>query len=241
MADRYSTVMTNHSCADCAVRDRSLCGSLDDQRLADLNRIGHRQRLAPGETLVLAGSDASSCGNLISGALQLCASTADGREQTVGTLYPADFIGWLYASETPFTVRAICDSEVCTFHRGAFEQLLERHIGLERQLLRQTLSALDDTRAQILALTRKTAAEKVAGFLLDMADRPETKGRRATAGGPLTFDLPLGRGQIADLLGLTIETVSRQLTRLKIAGAIALPGVRAVTIRDEAALRALAG
>lgn len=190
---------------------------------------------------MLAGSDASACGNVISGALQLCASTADGREQIVGTIYPADFVGWLYAPETPFTVRAICESEVCAFHRGPFEQLLEQHIELERQLLRQTLSVLDDTRTQILTLTRRTAAEKVAGFLLDMAARPETKGRRAMTGAPFTFDLPLSRGQIADLLGLTIETVSRQLTRLKIAGTIALPGVRAVTIRDEAALRAVAG
>jgi CRP/FNR family transcriptional regulator len=233
--------MTNHPCADCAVRDRSLCGSLDDSRLTDLHRIGRRQRLAPGETLALAGSDASACGNVISGALQLCASTVDGREQIVGTLYPADFVGWLYASETPFTVRAICDSEVCTFHRGSFEQLLERHMDLERQLLRQALAALDDTRTQMLTLTRRSAAEKVAGFLLDMAARPETRGRRATRAGPLTFDLPLSRGQMAELLGLTIETVSRQLTRLKIAGTIALPGVRAVTIRDEAALRAVAG
>lgn len=223
------------------MRDRSLCSSLDDDRLTDLHRIGRRQRLAPGDTLALAGSDSSACGNVISGALQLCASTADGREQTVGTLYPADFVGWLYASETPFTVRAICESEVCTFHRGSFEQLLERHIDLERQLLRQALAALDDTRAQMLTLTRRSAAEKVAGFLLDMAVRPETRGQRATPGGPLTFDLPLSRGQMAELLGLTIETVSRQLTRLKIAGTIALPGVRAVTIRDEAALRAVAG
>jgi len=58
--------MTNHRCADCAVRDRSLCGSLDDDRLTDLHRIGRRQRLAPGDTLAFAGSDSSACGNVIS-------------------------------------------------------------------------------------------------------------------------------------------------------------------------------
>ena len=223
------------------MRDRSLCSSLDDDRLTDLHRIGRRQRLAPGDTLALAGSDSSACGNVISGALQLCASTADGREQTVGTLYPADFVGWLYVSEMPFTVRAICESEVCTFHRGSFEQLLERHIVLERQLLRQALAALDDTRAQMLTLTRRSAAEMVAGFLLDMAVRPETRGQRATPGGPLTFDLPLSRGQMAELLGLTIETVSRQMTKLRRDGIIHIENNRHVTCPDMERLRRAAG
>ena len=233
--------MTNHPCADCAVRSQSLCGALDDVQLLALNRIGQRRRLARGEILLSAGTDAAICGNVISGALQLVASTPDGREQTVGTLYPADFVGQPYAAETPFTIRAICDSEVCTFARGPFDHVAREHADMERQLLRQAFAALDDTRAQMLMLGRGTATEKVAGFLVDMAARPETRCSRATPDGPLTFDLPLSRGQTADLLGLTIETVSRQLTRLKIANIIALPGVRSVTIRDMAALRAAAG
>jgi CRP/FNR family transcriptional regulator len=232
---------TKSSCADCAVRNRSLCGSLDDAELAQLNRIGHRQRIARGETIMWAGDDAAICGNVLSGALQLTASTDDGREQTVGTLYPADFVGRPYASEVPFTVKAIVASEVCTFARRPFEQLLEEHVKLERQLLRHAFAALDETRTQMLTLARRSAGEKVAGFLLDMASREETATSRATPGGPVTFDLPLNRGQIADLLGLTIETVSRQLTKLKLAGIIALPGVRTVTIRDEGALSARAG
>jgi CRP/FNR family transcriptional regulator len=227
-------------CADCAVRNRSLCGTLDDSELTELSRIGHRQRISRGETVMWAGDQSALCGNVLSGALQLTASTADGREQTVGTLYPADFIGRPYADSAPFTVKAIADSEICAFARRPFEQLLEDHVNLERQLLRQAFTALDETRVQMLTLARRTATEKIAGFLLDMASREETACSRATPSGPVTFDLPLNRGQIADVLGLTIETVSRQLTKLKIAGIIALPGVRSVTIRDEAALRAAA-
>ena len=233
--------MTNHPCADCAVRNRSLCGALDDVQLLALNRIGRRRRLARDEVLLSAGMDATICGNVISGALQLVASTPDGREQTVGTLYPADFVGQPYAAETPFTIRAICDSEVCTFARGSFEHVAHEQPDMGRQLLRQAFAALDDTRARMLTLGRRSAGEKVAGFLLDMAGRPETRCSRATPDGPLTFDLPLSRGQTADLLGLTIETVSRQLTKLKIANIIALPGVRSVTIRDMDALRDAAG
>ena len=161
-------------------------------------------------------------------------------KEWVGTLYPADFVGRPYADAAPFTVTAIADSEICAFARRPFERLLEANVNLERQLLRQAFAALDETRVQMLPLTRRTATEKIAGFLLDMASREETSCSRATPAGPVTFDLPLNRGQIADVLGLTIETVSRQLTKLKIAGIIALPGVRSVTIRDEAALRAAA-
>jgi CRP/FNR family transcriptional regulator len=229
----------HHNCADCSVRNRSLCGTLDDRELAALSRIGHRRHVARGETLMWAGDKAAQCGNVLSGALKLTASTADGREQTVSTLYPADFVGRPFANDTTFTVTAVADSELCMFARAPFEQLLDNHVKMERQLLRQTFAALDESRNQMLTLARRSATEKVAGFLLDMAAR--VKVTRATPDGPATFDLPLNRGQIADLLGLTIETVSRQLTKLKLAGIIGLPGVRAVTIRDEAALRSRAG
>jgi CRP/FNR family transcriptional regulator len=90
----------------------------------------------------------------------------------------------------------------------------------------------------MLSLARRSAEERVAGFLIDMADRVGNAGCRAIDTGPVTFDLPLTRGEIADLLGLTIETVSRQLTRLKVANIIAAPSLRAITIRDRAALAA---
>ncbi|MEH3104949.1 MAG: helix-turn-helix domain-containing protein [Sphingomonas phyllosphaerae] len=92
----------------------------------------------------------------------------------------------------------------------------------------------------MLVLARKSAGEKLAGFLLDMAARAGTSGCRAGRNGPITFDLPLTRGQIADVLGMTIETVSRQLTRMKQSGMIGLPGGRAITISDRAALAARA-
>jgi len=228
-------------CADCSVRNRALCGTLSDNELVELNRIGRRRQLAAGETVAWAGEHAELCGNVLSGALKLTAATGDGREQTVGTLYPADFIGRPYADQTEFTVTAMTPSEICTFPQRPFERLLEEHVQLERQLLNHAFAALSGARAQMLTLARRTATEKVAGFLLDMASRSDAGASRATPDGPVTFDLPLNRGQVADLLGLTIETVSRQLTKLKLAGIIALPSVRGVTIRNETALRALAG
>ncbi|AQR72641.1 Crp/Fnr family transcriptional regulator [Sphingomonas sp. LM7] len=227
-------------CSECAVRDQALCGSLNDEELIALNQLGQRRRVVRGESIIWAGEDSVICANLLSGVLKLVASTSDGREQIVGLLYPADFVGQPYAGEADFTVTAVTDAELCIFPRAPFERVLEDHGRMEKLLLQRTLQALRDARAQMLTLARKSASEKVAGFVRDMGARAGSNACRATPNGPVTFDLPLTRGQIADVLGLTIETVSRQLTRLKTAGVIRLSGTRTVTILDAAALDAKA-
>ncbi|WP_307117417.1 Crp/Fnr family transcriptional regulator [Sphingomonas kyeonggiensis] len=228
--------MTAQLCSDCAVRDRALCASLDDVELEALNTLGQKRRLARGETLQWAGEESLVCGNLVSGVLKLSATTPDGREQVVGLLYPADFVGRPWAETADFTITALGDVELCVFPRGPFERVLEDHVRMERLLLQRTLAALDEARGRMLTLARLSAREKLAGFLLDLADR--SHGCSATAFGPLTFDLPLTRGEIAEVLGLTIETVSRQLSKLKAEGAINLMGARGITIRDRAKLEA---
>lgn len=230
---RMSTI---NGCADCVVRDQTLCSSLTDVELTALNTHGRKQTLARDGTLIWAGDDSLICANVISGVLKLVASTADGREQIVGLLFAADFVGRPYADHSEFTVTAVTDVELCVFPRGPFERVLEDHVRMERMLLQRTLAALDQARAQMLVLARSSAAEKVAGFLASMAVRARGAGCRATLDGALTFDLPLSRGQIADVLGLTIETVSRQITRLRVDRIIDLPGGRTITLLDGDAL-----
>ncbi|CAN5140116.1 transcriptional regulator FnrN [soil metagenome] len=227
-------------CTDCNVRDSALCGSLTDIELDVLNMLGRKRTMARGQTLIWAGEESIVCANLLSGVLKLVASTPDGRELIVGLLYPADFVGQLYTEESQFTVTALTDVELCVFPKGQFERVVEDHPRMERLLLQRTMAALNDARARMITLARKSAAEKVAGFLLDMASRVTTKGCHGAEHGPMTFDLPLARGQIADVLGLTIETVSRQMTQLSGSGVICLPGGRAVTISNRAALEARA-
>ncbi|TCH98272.1 Crp/Fnr family transcriptional regulator [Roseococcus sp. SYP-B2431] len=223
-------------CTECLVRDQSLCSSLSDSELTTLNSIGRPRRLERGETLVWAGDDALVCANLLSGVLKLSASTADGREQIVGLLYPADFVGRPFAKEAEHTITALTEAELCVFPRKGFETALESHAHLERLLLRRTLGALDEARARMLMLGRKTAEEKVASFLLDMAHHLA----RRTSSRIAEFDLPVSRAQIADVLGLTIETVSRQLTKLRRDGVIDLPTSRRVAIRNPSALQSRA-
>ncbi len=230
----------SHACADCAVRDSALCAALNDDELTRLNRIGRRQRLAKGETLQFAGDDSLVFANVVDGVLKLSTSTADGREQIVGLLYPADFLGRLFAVRVDYDCTALTDADLCVFPRAGFEAALNDFQKLERDLLERTMAELDRTRQWMLLLGRKSAEEKVASFLLNIAERLRPEGCAGHHDGPQTYVLPLTRGQIADVLGLTIETVSRQMTRLKAAGVIALPGIREVTLLRPDLLEAMA-
>ncbi len=222
-------------CADCAVRDSALCASLADHELNALHTIARHKVIPRGQVFVWEGDASNICANIISGVLKVTSATVDGREQIVGLLFAGDFVGQPFRSDTPLTVTALSDADLCIYPRQGFETVLDDHAKLERMLLQRTMAALDDARARMLSLGRKSAEERVAGFILEMADRC------ATAGSADSFDLPLTRGQMADVLGLTIETVSRQLTNLKGAGVIAVLSGRGVTIVDRGALEARAG
>jgi CRP/FNR family transcriptional regulator, anaerobic regulatory protein len=222
-------------CADCAVRDSALCASLADHELEALNAIARHKVIPRGQVFVWEGDASSICANIVSGVLKVTSATADGREQIVGLLFAGDFVGQPFRAETSLTVTALSEADLCIYPRQGFETVLDDHSKLERLLLQRTMSALDDARARMLSLGRKSAEERVAGFLLEMADRCGGDGEGES------FDLPLTRGQMADVLGLTIETVSRQLTNLKGGGLIALSAGRGVIILDRAGLKGRAG
>ncbi len=206
-----------------------------------LNKMGRRVTVHRGQTLMWEGDDSSLVANVIEGVLKLSTSTADGREQIVGVVYPSDFIGRPFGSTTHHSVTALSDARVCLFTRSAFDEFAREHPELEHKLLQRTLTELDRTRHWMLLLGRKSASERVATFLLEMSRRLAEASCSGPADMVSRFDLPLTRQQMADLLGLTIETVSRQLTRLRQAGIIDLPDRRAVVILDQAAMEDAAG
>ncbi|MCW2398434.1 MULTISPECIES: Crp/Fnr family transcriptional regulator [unclassified Sphingobium] len=228
------------SCQQCVVRNRAICSSLDASELEVLNKIGRRVPVHRGQTLMWEGDDSLLVANVIDGVLKLSTSTADGREQIVGVVYPSDFIGRPFGSTTQHSVTALCDAQVCLFTRSSFDDFARTHPELEHKLLQRTLTELDRARHWMLLLGRKSAGERVATFLLEMAQRLADA---SCSGSDLVerFELPLTRQQMADLLGLTIETVSRQLTRLRQAGIIDLPDRRTVVILDHDSMEAEAG
>ncbi len=228
----------SNRCESCMVRDRALCAALAPAELAALSVMATRRTVAAGEALFRAGDEPLLCATLQSGVMKLSATTAGGEEAIVGLLFPGDFIG------RPFTtgaagqdVVALTEVQLCSFPRARFEAALAEHPRLEALLLGRTLAELDRTREWLLRMGRASAGARVAGFLEDMVRRLGVLG--CTAG--TTVELPLSRGEMAALLGLTIETVSRQMTRLQGLGAIALRGGRQLMITAPALLAAEAG
>ena len=236
MSDLSSFRPTNF-CDACAIRNRAICADLDDKEIGLLNGIGRRRKLTAGEQLLWEGDEAVLVANVIEGVLKLSTQTADGKEQILGLVYPSDFLGRPFGETTPYGVEALTDAHICVFERKDFDRFTREHPRLEHKLLERTLSELDRTRRWMLLLGRMNAEQKVASFLLEMADRLGLRG----VDGATTLILPLSRQQIADVLGLTIETVSRQLTKLRGEGLIELPSRREIVLRDSDKLEERAG
>jgi CRP/FNR family transcriptional regulator len=219
-------------CATCAIRARAVCASLPAEPRAAFARLGRHRSIRAGQTLIWEGEEPDLVANVIDGVLKLSTSTGDGREQIVGIAYPSDFIGNPFGGPSRYSVGALTDARICLFTRWQFDDFVRDHPANGEELLRRTLGELDRARGFMLLLGRMTAEERVASLLVEMASR--------LAGDQARFELPIGRQDMADLLGLTIETVSRQVTRLRAAAIIAIDGRRGLTVRDARALAALA-
>jgi CRP/FNR family transcriptional regulator len=226
------------SCSQCSVREKAICQSLSEAELGELNRMGRRQTIERGQTVLWQGDEALLVGNVIDGVLKLSSSSIDGRDQTLGIIFPSDFIGRPFGQKSDHSVVALTDAHICTFARSSFDDFARDHPDLEHRLLQSTLTELDRTRQWMVLLGRKSATERVAAFLLEMAAR---LGVTDTEEGPCRFQLPFGRQEIGDLLGLTIETVSRQITKLREEGVIDTPDRRSVVVLDGEALEFHAG
>lgn len=238
-AERFAPIFR---CQHCAVRNRAVCGAMSDDQIARLSEISHRKKYDAGQMIMSDQEPVTFFANVISGTIKLTKGIADGRQQIVGLLFPPDFLGRAFSRSNPYFAEAASDVEVCVFPSDAFEKLIEIYPGLQHRLFERTLDELDAAREWMLLLGRKTAEEKVASFLLLLArrsaiancvDHDDMAIRR--------FDLPLRRADMADYLGLTIETISRQLTRLKTAGIINLIGARTLEVPNVTHLAKAAG
>ena len=137
----------------------------------------------------------------------------------------------MWRTTAAYDVTATTDMVMCCFRRAPFEQMMTKTPHIAQRLLEMTLDELDAAREWMLVLGRKTAREKIAS-LLAISGRRDAALHLDGRSGPLVFDLPLTREAMADYLGLTLETVSRQISALKKDGVIALEGKRRVTVPD---------
>ena len=217
-------------CRACEARHRGICGALSPEQLAELSKHTTKMVYSAESEIAPVGAEVMRQANILSGVVKLSKLTADGRQQIVGLQFAPDFMGRPHAKQSDVTVEAATDVKVCAFPAGTLEALMRDTPDLEHKLHEQTLKELDEARDWMLTLGRKTASEKVASFLYLIATHADPE---ADSGdGAISFDIPLKRSDIADFLGLTIETVSRQLTKLRHAGVINIYNNRTVEVPD---------
>ncbi|MCK0167711.1 Crp/Fnr family transcriptional regulator [Jannaschia sp. S6380] len=235
MARRDSTLRIETDCSACPIRHRAVCAQCEPDELSVLNDIKTYRSWKAGETVVMEGEPLDFAASVVQGCATLTRSMEDGRTQMVGLLLPSDFLGRPGRDRTAYQVTAATDLTLCMFRRSAFEALLRDTPHVADRLLEMALDELDAAREWMLLLGRKTAREKVATFLLMIL-------RRATLdGGPARAELPITRDAMATYLGLTIETVSRQMTALRRDGVIATDGLRGISTADPGLLAEAAG
>ena len=222
-----------NTCAECAVRNSALCRVLSPDKLAAFNRLAYRKRFPAGR--LISGTDTEDWfANVISGVIKLTKTLSDGRQQIVELLFPSDFLGRPFRASGAYAAEAATDVELCCFSRQRFERLLHEWPDLKQLFLERTLDEIDAAREWMLLLGRKSAAEKVAALLLLILRR--MRAPRCDATPTAQFDLPVSRTEMADYLGLRIETVSRQIAQLRKAGVIDTAKGRTIIVRDVAAL-----
>ncbi len=237
-----SEVNFDRRCENCPVHHHAICSALDNHKCQILSDIMVHKHFARGQPIWREEDQADLFAIVVSGAVKLVKMLSDGRQQIVGLLFASDCLGRTFAEKQQTFAEAATEVELCCFPRKVFERVLRRHPELEHALLEKTLRDLDAARNWMVALGRKSASEKIASFLLEMSHRSELTQcslDRPTPDLP-TFALPLARTEIADYLGLTVETVSRNFSKLKVSGIIRLIDGQTIEVRDPLRLAQLA-
>lgn len=227
-------------CVDCPIRHSAVCSRCEPEELLQLEKVKFYRSYEAGRPVVWAGDQMDFVASVVSGSATLTQALEDGRTQMVGLLLPSDFLGRPGRMVAPYDVTANSDLTLCCFRRKPFERILDDMQHVAQRLLEMTLDELDTAREWLLILGRKTAREKIASFLTIIARREAALGQAEPENGA-RFELPLTREAMADYLGLTLETVSRQISALKRDGVIVLEGNRRILVPDFEALVAESG
>jgi CRP/FNR family transcriptional regulator len=228
------------TCWNCPIKHQAVCSRCEPDELTQLEEIKYYRSYEAGQPVIWAGDHMEFVASVVTGIASLSQTMEDGRTQMVGPLLPADFIGRPGRDSAPFDVVAVSDLTICCFRKRPFEALLTSTPRIASRLLEMTLDELDSAREWMLVLGRKTAREKIASLLAIIARRDAALKQHPARDG-MVFDLPLTRESMADYLGLTLETVSRQISALRKAGIIELDGKRRVVVPALEALLAETG
>jgi len=221
-------------CPQCIANKLNYCGAVDMELGARLQAIVTRTHFERGQTLFSQGESAEHIYALVAGVVACSHYLDDGRRQIIAFLFPGDYIGMTTETRYNYSAEAVTEGEYCRFPREQFIRLLTEFDDFEQHCLREVTNELAEAQKHVLILGQKDATERVASFLLMLDERENRYGAHDD------IELPMMRADIADYLGLTIETVSRSISKLRKSGVIAAPNAHLVRILDADRLREMA-
>ena len=205
-----------------------------DEDLKLLHTIGSRMHFTRGETIFSEGEAADYAYRIVSGTVRLCKHLADGRRQIAQFLFPGNFFSFMDLTEHSFTAEAVNDAVLICYPLRQIERLEEERASLRKNFSAMLSRRVKDIQNHLVMLGRQTAKERLASFLIVIMEHSHCKN-----GG--TIEIAMSRQDMADYLGLTIETVSRVLSAMKKQGIVGIPNLHQLVIRKAEALYALAG
>lgn len=204
-----------------------------DSDAAALERVATKTRVRHNETVFNDGDQALYAYKVINGAVRLCKHMSDGRRQIGAFRLPGEFFGFMEGSEYSDTAEAVSDVVLASYPQRQIDTLSESRPGIRRQFVGLLSRRLAEMQDHVVLLGRLTARERVVSFLVALA-------RRTGSEDDDLMEVPMSRQDIADFLGLAVETVCRALSDLKRAGTIEAPNLHQFRLRRLGALRELA-
>lgn len=201
-------LVDNHRCEACNVRMLSICSALDMKELAEIEHLSRPLCYSPRSVLQREGETSDTVYNVTSGMVRLSRTLPDGQRQIIGFAVPGDFLGLDLGDHVMFSAEAINSVNACRFQRGAFVDFVNAKPALMKRMQAVTAAELLHAQDHMVVLGRKNADGKVAAFLINLRDRLARIEHVVQH-----IPLAMTRQDIADYLGLTIETVSRTLSK----------------------------
>jgi len=218
-------------CATCEIRSYSFCRCLKDDQLNIFSKISSEKEFKNRQTVFLQEEESKNLYNITQGNIKIYKLLRDGRIQIIGFLYPGDFFGSYKKGKYNYSAESIGDVKLCVFKQEVLDNYLEKNMNLAKELLHMTSHELTLAQDRIGVLGKLNANQRMAAFILNISKQ---RARIGWQDNPIS--LPMVRQDIADYLGLTLETVSRELTKLKTSNLIKVLSSSQIYLRDKASL-----
>ena len=215
-------------CAVCKIRSYSFCRCLHDDQLKIFSEISTEKEFRDKQTIFLQQGPSRHLYNITKGNIKIYKLLSDGRIQIIGFLYPGDFFGSYKKGKYNYSSEAIGNVRLCVFRQEVLDEYLEKNMNLSKELLHITSHELTLAQDRMGVLGKMNANERVAKFILNISDQ---RARIGWQDNPIS--LPMTRQDIADYLGLTLETVSREITRFKTSNLIKAMTSKQIFISDR--------